>query len=279
MNLKQALRGKLSGEEIEKVHRAFEVIGDIAILDIPEELSGKKMLIAETLTRIHRSIKVVLNKTREVSGDHRVAEYEKLIGDRTETLCVENGCRLYVDPTKAYFSEKLGYERDRVANQVRDGELILCMFAGVGPFPINIAKKRDVKIWSIEINPEACKLFRRNIRANRYEKKHYVEERVKVICGDVADEMPMIKRKFDRILMPAPKNAEEYLDLALDKIVKGGIIHYYTFCGEEEFDNIKKSLKEKCESLGKKIQILEVRKCGHFAPRVWRVVADFKVKN
>ena len=47
--LKNALKDVFSIEEIEKVYSSFDVIGDIIIIKIPEELDGKKEIIAKIL--------------------------------------------------------------------------------------------------------------------------------------------------------------------------------------------------------------------------------------
>ncbi len=268
MNLKEVLKDKLTKEELKHVKRSFEIIGDIAIIEIPEELEDKKHVIAEALTEINKHIKVVIRKTGELSGEYRTGKYELLTGNRTETIYTESGCRFKLDPTKVYFSEKLGTERQKIAEQVKDNESILCMFAGIGPFPIIIARKKDVKIHAVEINPTAVKYFKENVKLNK------VADKIEIFKGDVDFVVPKINKKFDRILMPAPKNAEDFLDLALDCVKKNGTINYYTFAGEENFKTLRKDIREKCK---KKVKITDIRKCGSFAPGVFRVAVDFRV--
>ncbi len=271
MNLKEALKGKIPEKDERYIYRAFEIIGDIAIIQVPKEIEQHKMLMAETLCALHKNIKVVLRKIDDVSGKYRIGKYETLIGDRTDTIYSENNIRLKADPTRAYFSSKLGTERERITAQVKDGETIVCMFAGIGPFPINVAKVRDVTIKAVEINPEATALFAESLKLNRLKGK------IEIFTGDIKDIVPNFTEKFDRIMMPAPKDAPEFLDLALDKVKKGGIINYYSFVPAEDYDDLEETVKKQCADLGRKVEILAKRKCGNIGVCQFRGAIDIKV--
>lgn len=84
-------------------------------------------------------------------------------------------------------------------------------------------------------------------------------------------------RKFDRILMPLPKSAEDFLDTALSVVKKGTIIHFYDFLHEDEFELAKKKIEKACKKAKLKHKILDVVKCGQHAPRVYRICVDFKI--
>ncbi|MEM2458490.1 MAG: class I SAM-dependent methyltransferase family protein, partial [Archaeoglobaceae archaeon] len=83
MSLKEMLRDKLSEEELKILRRSFEIIGDIAIIEIPDELISKKELIADAILKKHRHLKTILRKVGEVNGVFRVAKYEKIYGEET----------------------------------------------------------------------------------------------------------------------------------------------------------------------------------------------------
>ena len=60
MNLKDVLKAKkakLTKEELDLVPRAFDIIGDVAIIDIPPGLEKRKQAIAKALKAIHPRIK------------------------------------------------------------------------------------------------------------------------------------------------------------------------------------------------------------------------------
>ena len=80
-------------------------------------------------------------------------------------------------------------------------------------------------------------------------------------------------KRFDRIIMPLPKSAGDFLDLALNSIKPNGVIHFYDFLKENEFEKAREKIRKAC----KKAKILRIVKCGQHAPRVFRICVDFKV--
>jgi tRNA G37 N-methylase Trm5 len=84
---------------------------------------------------------------------------------------------------------------------------------------------------------------------------------------------------FDRILMPLPKNAEDFLDVVLKVSRKGTIIHFYDFLHESEFDIAREKIKKACKIANKKYEIIDFVKCGQFSPRTFRICADVLIKN
>ncbi len=88
--------------------------------------------------------------------------------------------------------------------------------------------------------------------------------------------MPKINKKFNRILMPLPKGGENFLELALKHIKNKGMIHFYDFMHEDEFYKAEEKVKKACEKLKKKCRILNIVKCGQYAPGFYRVCADFE---
>ncbi len=287
MNLKDALSGKLSSDEIDDVGRSFEVIGDIGIIELDEALVPKKREIAEALVSVQKHLKVVLMKTGDVCGKFRVPEYEVVYESKdrnfswvpkgfrpsraTETVHREHGCRFKVDPACAYFSSKLASERGRIRDMVQDGERILCLFAGVGPFAIVAARGHDVRIVGVEVNPAAVAFFRENVAMNK------VSDKVDVILGDVGEVLSDVCGTFERIMMPAPKNACDYLEDALGKAKIGAFVHFYCFLSEEEIEGAAEMISLRCRKAGYRVEVLLVRKCGNIGPYHYRVVVDFKV--
>ncbi len=112
------------------------------------------------------------------------------------------------------------------------------MFAGVGPYPIVIAKlARPKEVVGVELNPHAAEYFRKNVRLNK------VEDVVKVIEGDVGEVVPKLPGQFDRIVMPAPYSAESFIHLLRGKVRRGGFVHYYTFDSQNEEKNLPEKVR------------------------------------
>jgi len=147
----------------------------------------------------------------------------------------------------------------------------LVMFSGVSPNEIQMAKNTKAKmIYGIEINKNGCKYAAENVKLNKI-------TNVKLFCGDVRNILPKLK-KFDRIAMPLPKGAYNFVELALKHIKPGGIIHYYDFLPEEQIPTTAvKRIAAAAKKLNKKIRVKKTVKCGQLAPRAYRVCVDFKV--
>jgi len=274
--LKNLLKAYLDLNKLKLVPNSYDLVGHVAILDIPKELKKEKKLIAKVLLETNNHIKTVLQKASKREGEFRTRKYKFLAGKRkTETLHKEYGCIFKLDPTKVYFSPRELTERQRIAEQVKPKETVMVMFAGVGPYPIVIAKKQPEvkKIIAIEINPKAVKYMKENIRINK------LSHKIIPIKGDVRDECKEWYGKCDRVVMPLPLGAESFLDLAVKCLKKkGGIIHFYNW-GEEPdiFKQAKELVKKTMKKMKKKYKILKSRKVLPYAPRRWKVCLDIKV--
>ncbi|MCV0400104.1 MAG: class I SAM-dependent methyltransferase family protein [Nitrosarchaeum sp.] len=272
--LKQALESILTEEESSELISAFDQIGDIIIVRIPDSLLSKKKIIGETLLKEVKIAKSVFYQASAVEGDFRTRHLEILAGeDKTETEYKEFGCRFTVDVENAFFSPRLSTERERIANQVNDGETVVNMFAGVGMFSIMAAKKKKCTVYSIDINPVASMLCEKNIVSNRLLGK------VISINGDASKVIKeQLENKSDRTLMLLPERSDEFLQSAIDATKSGGIIHYYSHIHADKKSEAGKLSEEhylqvtpvRSEILGSKI----VRPVG---PRYYQTVVDVKI--
>ena len=273
-NLKFYLKDKLSEKELELVPTSFDVVGDILIFsEFPKELAEKEKLIGKTILETYHHIKTILKKTRKYSGKFRTPKLKIIAGEkRKETVHKENNVFIKLDVEKVYFSARMSSERKRIADLIKPNESVLVMFSGCGIYPLVIAKNSQSKeVYGIEINPIAHKYAIENIKKNKLENK------IKIFLGDVKKILPQINKKFDRILMPLPKGGENFLELSLKYIKKNGIIHFYDFLHEGEFEKAHGKIKKACIKSNKKFRILNTAKCGQYSPGFFRVCADFTV--
>jgi tRNA (guanine37-N1)-methyltransferase len=274
-NLREALRGQMPDEELKQV-RAFDIVGDIAIVKIPEKILPKKQLIGQALMQVHHHVRTVLNQTTPVGGEFRTRELEVIAGEpRTETTHREGGCSFKVDLAKVYFSPRLATERLRVTNLIKQGEIVVNLFAGVGCYSVLIAKHSEaIKIYSIDKNPGAVNYMRENTRINK------VGARVVPILGDARDVVKTrLMGKADRVLMPLPELAREFFDVALLALKpEGGVAHFYDFGKEPEiFDPSLEFVRAAAATKGKKVELLGSRAIRSYATRVYHIVLDLKI--
>ena len=270
-NFAEILEDELTPEEIENLKTSFDTIGDIVILEIPDELQDKKQLIGDAAYKFTKR-KAIYMKKSAIKGTIRVRDLEFLSGvDDSLTIHKEHGVRLKLDVREVYFSPRLATERKRVMESVKDGEKILDMFCGIGPFPIVIARNKDVDITAVDINESAIKYLDENIKLNK------LKGNIESYCGDVREVSKGFKTKFDRIIMNLPSLAYSFLDVAIDLIEDDGIINYYEF--SDSYEQGIKRLNEAANSAGKKVEILNTRKVKSISPDEWHVSIDAKIKK
>jgi len=272
--LKRALEGVLTDQESEELFSAFDQIGDIIVIRIPDSLLSKKKVIGETLLKEVSTAKSVFYQSSDVTGDFRTRSLELLAGeDKTETEYKEFGCRFFVDVEKAFFSPRLSTERERIADVIIDGETVINMFGGVGMFSILAAKNKKCTVYNIDINPVASQLCEKNISLNKLAGK------VISLNGDASQIVnDQLKEKGDRTLMLLPERSDEFLESAILATKNGGIIHYYSHIHADKKQDAPKLSEEhylkvtnvKSEILGSKI----VRAVG---PRYYQTVVDVKI--
>ncbi len=274
MKLKEALKDKLTKKELGLVPSSYDIVGSILIFsDFPLALAKKEKMIAQVLLGLHNNISTVCKKTKQYSGVFRTPKLKILAGTRTkETLHKENNISLLLDVEKVYFSPRSANERKRIFSMVKDDEKVLVMFSGCAPYVISIAKNSNAKsVYGVEINPVAHKYALINSKKNK------VDDRVFLYLGDVRKVVPKLNKKFDRILMPLPRDAEMFLDVALSSAKKGCTIHINQFLNEKDFAMGKKKIKQILKELNTKNRILRMVKCGQYAPGTFRVCFDIRV--
>ena len=274
--LKKALENILSDEDTKDLVSAFDQIGDIIIVRIPDSLISKKKIIGKALLEQVKTAKTVFHQSSPVEGDFRTRNLELIVGDeKTETEYKENGCRFIVDVEKAFFSPRLSTERERIANLVNDNDVIINMFGGVGMFSLLAAKKKSCTVYNIDINPVASKLCEENIKLNKLKGK------VISLNGDATKIIKeQLQDKADRVLMLLPERSDEFLDAAISSLKRNGIIHYYSHIHAEKKQDAPKLSEEHFLNINKiQAEILDSRVVRPVGPRFYQTVVDIKIQR
>jgi len=272
------LADKLPSNLLASVPRAIDFIGGIAIVEVPPELAAHKKAIGEALLEAHKQTSTVLAKSGAVEGVYRTRDFEVIAGaEKTATVYTEYGCMYHVDVAKAYFSPRLSTEHNRVASQAKDGETVVDLFAGVGPFAIPIAKKHEnVHVFAVDMNPDAIALLKRNIAVNRAEKQ------VVPLLGDARQVVrEQLSGKADRVIMNLPETALEFVDVACEALKpEGGIMHYYGFVkASNPLETAKVRLTEAVSQNNRQVNnFLLAKTVREVAPYTWQVVVDAQIQ-
>ncbi|MFX1263724.1 MAG: class I SAM-dependent methyltransferase family protein [Promethearchaeota archaeon] len=274
--LSEALVGLIPSELLELLPRAYDLIGDIAVIEIPDELTDYDTQIGAALKTVHKNFNTVLGKKGAISGITRVREYEVLAGqNKTKTIHTEYNLRIAVDIAKAYFSPRLLEEHNRIADLVTDGELVIDMFTGVGPFALHIARRHRVKVYAVDINPDAIDLLQESLELNRFAGE------VIPILGDTHEYIQSgFDGDVDRVIMNHPSGAFEFVVDACKALKSEGIMHYYEFMGGDDPEG---SLTDRITNLvseaGREAARIDtIRRVRDSAPYEYQMVADVVIQ-
>jgi len=274
--LKKTLEAILTSKESDELISAFDQVGNIIIVRIPDSLLSKKKLIGETLLEQVKSAKSVFYQSSSVEGEFRTRDLEILAGDdKTETEYRESGCRFVVDVKKVFFSPRLSSERIRIAELVNDDEVVVNMFGGIGMFSIIAAKKKKCTVYNIDINPDAAKLCKKNIALNK------LAGNVITIHGDALKVIKnQLENKSDRTLMLLPEKSDEFLNSAVLTTKNNGVIHYYSHIhADKKLDASKLSELHLMEKIPIKSTILKSKIVRPVGPRFYQTVVDVRIEK
>lgn len=276
-SLNEALEQDLPPDLLPFLPRSMDIVGTVAILELSPHLDAWKHLVGQAVLRVNRNVKTVLAKAGMVEGEHRLRRLDVIAGTgRTAVVHREHGCKYYVDPRVVYFSPRLSEERQRIARQVQAGETIVDMFAGVGPFAIQIGTRHDdVTVYALDSNAKAYPFLTRNVKANG------VQTVVLPLLGDVRVLAERLDGVADRVIMDLPAKAVEFVDVAC-RVLKhgGGMLHYYCFeaepaVREKAVDSLRRRVLESQRVL---YDVVDTRLVRQIGPRRWHVVVDADIR-
>jgi tRNA (guanine37-N1)-methyltransferase len=286
MDFKSLLIGKVPAEVLDGISGRFDVVGDIAVLSLPECAEPYAGCIAGAVCDSRKNIRTVINKRSVLSGNFRTFDFDIIRGGGTKTVHREYGFSYRVDLKDSFFTGRLSSERMRVASLVKKGESVFVPFAGVGPFAVPAAK-RGGNVIAMEMNRKACGYMRENMRLNS------VCGSLDVICGDVrrcgslfgslfSSESASFCHHclsdyksgftggglFDRIIAPAPYGMDDILPLLSGLLISGGYIHFYSFRPKTQVVDFIGF----AENFGLRVENYSA--CGNVAPGISRWVFD-----
>jgi tRNA (guanine37-N1)-methyltransferase len=272
--LKRALRGRIPDDLLHLVPSSFDIVGSrsgaVAIIEIPDELEPYKYEIAKAVKSLNKNVGAVIRRRGARTGAFRLYDYEVLVEGPTEVIHREHGYSIKVDPTKVYFSPRDQTDRAEIADMVAEGERILYLFAGAGPYGVAIAKRKRVRwIYAVELNPWGFKYMVDNIRLNKL-------SAMVPVRADVADFCAGFKGEADRAIMTLPLGAHQYLGGVVKCVADGGVIHFYHTGPEEDpFKEAEEIATRACPGC----RIISRRIVRDYAPHIYKIRIDLEVRR
>ena len=290
-SIEEALEDKLPQNILELVPKSYDIVGKIAIVEFDQintvddkNLLHYKKKVAKALVSVNKSVETVYEKKSEVKGKYRLKELKVIYGDdNPETIHKENDCLFKLDVKKTYFTPRLVFERKRISSNIfKKQETVVDMFAGVGPFSIQIARNNDAKIYAFDVNPSAYNYLIKNIEMNKI-KGEIIPYNIDVneLLNPDNKLGNHLKHKIDRIIMNLPEQSINFLDVACFLMKKSnGILHFYQF--SEKPNPIKKGIENlniHLKDSGWQIEeILNSKVVKPFSPKSDLIVLDLKLK-
>ncbi|UKK01054.1 tRNA (guanine(37)-N(1))-methyltransferase [Theileria orientalis] len=272
----------------------FETIGHIAHLNIPSERLSIKKLIGKIILDKHKHIRTVINKRSELQNQFRTMDIEHLAGEKNYVAkLIENGLNFQIDFANVYWNSRLIQERNRIRDLLDSDDLLVDMFAGVGPFAIYAAKK-GCCVFANDLNPVGAKYMEINAKLNK------VQELVKVFNKDARDFISKVVKEnklldttvkvFEKMefkaekvhfIMNLPRIALEFLDVFVglasnikDNPLRKCMVHCYCFSAQKEYEE---EIDERItRALGVKLKRYKITKVRNVAPSKQMYCVEFE---
>lgn len=206
------------------------------------------------------NIRTVVNKTNSIDETFRTFHMELLAGDDDLMTTVhQSKCTFKFDFSKVYWNSRLETEHKRIVTFLKPHDVLIDMFAGVGPFAIPAAKK-GCHVYANDLNPCSYQSLLDNAQWNKVTVQAYnldgrefirqiKDKIVPEILTNSNDNNSSIEEshKSDiHIVMNLPSIAIEFLDCLkgfYDSIPKNStmlrvpLVHCYSFSNSPTPEN------------------------------------------
>jgi tRNA (guanine37-N1)-methyltransferase len=245
-------------------------VGDILIVKVPKEFDNPADTkdLGRSLLDFHPAARAAF-KDNGVKDEFRVRDLVRIAGAGDSLTQVnENGVRLWVDPAKAYYSPRLASERARVSAAVALGEHVVDLFGGVAPFGIQAARAGAL-VDSIDLNPQAIELARRNVVLNG------VESRVRLHLGD-ARKVAATLAPADRVIMNLPHGAKAFLDVAAKVAKPDATVHYHEILATDRVEARGREMVEELARQGWPCRLRGHRVVRNYSPVEAHIAFDLE---
>ncbi|MGB1696865.1 MAG: class I SAM-dependent methyltransferase [Thermoplasmatota archaeon] len=246
--------------------RAFEQLGDMAILKIPPGLEHKKTELGDAL-RSFLGARAVFHD-HGVKGTFRTRDLERISGTgNAETIVAENGFQLKVDVTRAYFSPRLADERARLVALLSPGDSVIDLFGGAGPFAVQAARA-GAAVVCVDLNPDAIALAQENAARAKVS--------LECICGDAREVGPTLE-PAKHVVMNLPHLAKEFLGVGAQCTAPGGTLHHHEILPDNDLATRCAELVAELGAIGRVATVAHTRHVRNYSPTESHYAIDLEL--
>lgn len=271
--LKEKLKGEIPNDLLDLLPSRYPMIGGAIIIFLQDELKPYKNLIGRAIIESWNLVKSVWVREGPTRGVHREPQLECVAGACDPIVTHrELETTFRIDISKLTFSPGNAGERQKLVRLIREGDIVVDMFACCGNLSLPIAKKSNPKaIFGIEINPYAYSFLIENISLN------HVEDRYFPILGDNRIATP--EDVADHVLMGYFEVDETQMEVAVKAIKKNGIIHLHFLSKKgREGEKLNKYLRV-VEDAGARVIDFKIDKVKSYAPNTIHYVARVQLEK
>ena len=146
---------------------------------------------------------------------------EVLAGDNDMITTVkENGCTFTFDFSKVYWNSRLHSEHERLVDEIKKKDIVLDVFAGVGPFSLPAAKK-GCTVYANDLNPHSyealCANAKKNgvagkLKAYNLDGREFIQKITHELLVEPSKELNMFTKHSTHVIMNLPATAVQFLD-------------------------------------------------------------------
>ncbi|QOR94848.1 methyltransferase [Thermosphaera chiliense] len=204
---------------------SYDLLGDVAIVrsKVLEHRASEE--VVDALLKTHPRLKAIYVKEETVE-EYRVPVLKLLWGTPVEVVVVkEYGLSFKIRLGKVYYNPRLTEEHRRLASLVRDGEIVVDLFSGIGGFPVHIASLKTALVLANDLNPVAHELLIENIKSNMRRLKGVIIP-LNNDARDIPDHLPR-KEVAHRVIANLPKASLGFAEVYDQVLAPEGILHLY----------------------------------------------------
>ena len=245
--VEQVLSKLLPPSLCKEIPSSFEVVGNIAHLNLRDEYLPFKFIVGRVILDKNKSIQVCVNKIGTIQNEFRTFPMEIIADDRNNNKCNSNDskrplllevevkedrCKFKLDFEKVYWNSRLQHEHRRlvhlISGKIRpthleqrfmknkketytkgEEEVIVAdACAGIGPFAVPLTSQYShIKVYANDLNPESFKYLNINSKLNKCRKLHTYNMDARYFLRKLDDE----GIRYQHVLMNLPAIAPEFL--------------------------------------------------------------------
>ncbi len=248
----------------------WERLGDLVVVRLSEAAQRYDAAIGAAFAEVLDARTVVEDRSG-IHGVLRTPEVRVLWGRGMEVVHVEGGVQYAFDVAKIMFSSGNLPERTSIPSKIRDGAVVVDLFAGIGYFTLPIAvHARPAAVYACELSPVAYHYLLENLRINR-------ASNVVPLFGDCRSTAP---RGIADVVIMGHFSASEYLDVAFDSLRGAGLVVYHELCPREQFPKTPIAhLTEGARRHWYDVESVHSRILKSYAPGIVHAVLEARVKR